>query len=194
MNILDIIRQEHREAAEMLDQAASMEPDDAGLSELADKLELALMMHLEIEEKLFYSRLRDRADESEEKVDVFEGFTEHEVAKHLIALLRSRRKRDELFKAEIQVLGESVKHHVQEEESTIFSLAHELMDETELEDLGTKWERAKQRAMAAPSKGPGRKKASTKAPAGRKKAAASKKTAKKTASKAARGKKTAKRR
>jgi hemerythrin-like domain-containing protein len=42
------------------------------------------------------------------------------------------------------VLSESVKHHVEEEESTVFSLARKLIDKDELEALGVKWERAKQ--------------------------------------------------
>ena len=78
-------------------------------------------------------------------------------------LLQSGRKRDEQFKAELLVLGESVRHHVQEEESKIFAIARELMDEDELEDLGEKWEKAKQRLMSRSSsngrRGSSRKKA-----------------------------------
>src|SRR5580700_2690561 len=105
----------------MLDQAQQLDPDAAGLAQL-----------------------RKRAEEQEQRVDVFEAYTEHEVASHLIAMLKSRRKRDERFKAEIQVLSESVKHHVQEEESTIFALAKKLLTQSELDDLGTKWAKARE--------------------------------------------------
>ncbi len=36
------------------------------------------------------------------------------------------------------MLGESVRHHVQEEKSKIFAIARELMDQDELEDFGRK--------------------------------------------------------
>lgn len=150
VNILDIIKKEHRETSAMLDQAQKMEPDDAGLAELAKRIEWALTTHVEIEERLFYAQLRKRAEEQEQRVDVFEAYTEHEVASHLIELLKSRRKRDERFKAELQVLGESVKHHVQEEESTIFTLAKKLLSSEELDDLGTKWQKARQQLPAEP--------------------------------------------
>ncbi|MGA8535047.1 MAG: hemerythrin domain-containing protein [Candidatus Tumulicola sp.] len=155
MDILSIIKKEHREAAALLDKAVDLDPGAEEMSSLAREIETALTTHLTIEEKLFYARLRDRAKEEEKRVDVFEAYTEHEVARHLIALLKSRRKRDERFKAELQVLSESVKHHVQEEESTVFSIARKLIDKDELDELGAKWEKAKKQMTAkAPRKSP----------------------------------------
>jgi hemerythrin superfamily protein len=145
VDILSIIKQEHRMVSAMLDEIKSCEPDDHRIDELARTIEKELSAHLAIEERLFYSELRDRAQDEDERVDMFEAYTEHEVAKHLMELLRSGRKRDEEFKAELLVLGESVKHHVQEEESKVFAIARELMDEDELEDLGEEWEKVKQR-------------------------------------------------
>lgn len=149
MDILDVIKKEHREAAAMLDQAQKCEPGDQKMVELAKRIEYALSTHVQIEERLFYSRLRKGAEEEEQLVDVYEAYTEHDVAAHLIALLKSGRKPDEKFKAEVQVLGESIKHHVKEEESTVFAIARKLLDEDERNDLGEKWARARQRLDAA---------------------------------------------
>ena len=154
MSILDIIKGEHRDATAMLDEAQKLEPDDARMADLAKRIEHALSTHVEIEERLFYGQLRKRAEEQEQRVELFEAYTEHEVASHLIALLKSRRKRDERFKAELQVLGENIKHHVREEESTIFALAKKLMTQAELDDLGVKWEKARQQLPAEPAKQP----------------------------------------
>ena len=145
MDILSVIKAEHREVASMLDEAKDLDPGDQRLAELAKEIESALTVHATLEEKLFYAQLKSRAEEGDDKVDVFEAYTEHDVVKHLIALLQSTRRRDERFKAELQVLGESVKHHVSEEESTIFGLARQLLDRDELEELGEKWQRAKGR-------------------------------------------------
>jgi hemerythrin-like domain-containing protein len=150
VSILEVIKKEHRAAAAMLDEAQKLDPDAADLADLAKRIEWALTTHVEIEERLFYAQLKKRAEEQEQRVDVFEAYTEHEVASHLIALLKSRRKRDERFKAELQVLGESIKHHVQEEESTIFALARTLLTQAELDELGLKWQKAREQLPAEP--------------------------------------------
>src|SRR5581483_10789391 len=153
MDILSIIKSEHREVSALFDKAQKCEPGDDQLRELASKIEQKLTLHLSIEERLFYSTLRDRAQDDEEKVDVFEAYTEHEVAKHLMTMLKSGRRNNDRFKAELQVLGESVKHHVQEEESTVFGVAREVLDREELDELGKKWEAAKNRALAKHTNG-----------------------------------------
>jgi len=145
MDILDVIKKEHRQAASLIDQAESCEPGDPKLFDLAKQLEYALSTHVQIEERLFYSRLRKDAKDEEELVDVYEAYTEHDVAAHLIDLLKSGRKPDEKFKAELQVLGESVKHHVKEEESNVFAIARRLVSTNERAELGEKWTRARQR-------------------------------------------------
>jgi len=190
VNVLDIIKKEHREAAALLDQVEKLEPGNAKMMELARKIEAALTTHVQIEEKLFYARIRASAEEDDQRVDIFEAYTEHEVASHLIELLKSGRRRDDaLFKAELQVLGESIKHHVQEEESTVFALAHDLLGREELEAIGQKWEKARQKMPPTPA---GERKATAKKSSSRKTPAratpsratsARKSTAKKTAKK-----------
>lgn len=166
VDILDIIKQEHSDVSKKLAQASKCEPGDARLYDLVAEIQHALSTHVKIEERLLYSKLRDRAEDEEERVDVYEAFTEHDVADHVLQLLRSGRKPDEKFKAEVEVLGESVKHHVKEEESKIFGIAREILDPAERESLGEQWARARKRADAKPA--PGRRsarKATAKAPA-----------------------------
>ena len=161
MDVLALLKQDHKMVANLIDQVQECEPGDERLRELGEEMAQALTVHAAIEEKFFYPELRDRAEEDEERVDVFEAFTEHDVVKHLIGLLKSSRRNDEQFKAELQVLGENVKHHVKEEESTIFSLAREVLEPEELEQLGEEMETAKQRMMRGAAKSNGRKKKAT---------------------------------
>jgi hemerythrin superfamily protein len=170
LDVLDIIKKEHREVSALFDEAKKCEPGDKRLDELTREIETKLSTHLAIEERLFYARLRDRAEEADERVDVFEAYTEHAAARSLMEMINSGRKPDERFKAELQVLGENVAHHVKEEESTVFGLARKLIERDEREELGEKWEAAKKRADAAPARG-------ARGPA-RKKTGASKKTQK----------------
>jgi hemerythrin superfamily protein len=177
VDVLSLLHKDHEAVGSLLDKALECDPDDDQLHDLAKQIEQALTVHAAIEEKYFYPILQKRAEETEETVDVFEAYTEHDLIKRLIALLQSGRQPDEQFKAEVQVLSENVKHHVKEEESTIFSLARDLMEIEEREELGAKMERAKQRMLnaqestgpkpsakttlkkAPPSKAPARKKA-----------------------------------
>lgn len=146
MDVLSVIKKEHREVAALFDEAEKCDAGDVRLHELAKEIATKLSTHLAIEERLFYAKLKARSDEEDDKVDVFEAYTEHSGAKTLMEMLKSGRKPDEQFKAEVQVLGENVKHHVKEEESKVFDLARHLLEDHELEEIGEAWEKAKQRA------------------------------------------------
>jgi hemerythrin superfamily protein len=148
VDVLSLLKQDHRTVSALLDEAVKCEPGDERLEELAEQIESALTVHAAIEEKYFYPELRERAQDNEDTVDVFEAYTEHDLVKRLIALLQSGRQPDEQFKAEVQVLGENVKHHVKEEESTIFKIAREVLEDDELEELGETMAAAKERMMS----------------------------------------------
>lgn len=167
MDVLSIIKQEHRDTAALLDQVEDIDPGDQRLMSIAREVEQKLSTHLAIEERLFYNELRRRAEEAEQTVDLFEAFTEHAVAKQLMQMLSGGRKPDERFKAELQVLGESVKHHVQEEESTVFGIARKLLGSEELGAIGEAWERARKRGQSQTSRAgsAARKKTARKTPA-----------------------------
>jgi hemerythrin superfamily protein len=163
VDVLDLLKQDHQKVSGLIQQVQQVEPDDERVQELSEQIVQELTIHSALEEAMFYPLLRDRAEEAEERVDVFEAFTEHDVVKHLISLLQGRRTNAELFKAELQVLGESVKHHVKEEESTIFTLARELLDDEEREELGEQVQTEKERLMTSGARSRGRKKTTARA-------------------------------
>lgn len=149
MNVLEIIKQEHRDVGALIDAADKVEPDDERLRELAEQIATKLTEHLAIEERLFYAKLKERAEETDERVDVFEAYTEHAAARSLMDMLNAKRQPDEKFKAELQVLGENVKHHVKEEESKVFAVARDYLTADELEAIGEAWEKAKARKASS---------------------------------------------
>jgi hemerythrin-like domain-containing protein len=149
LDILDVIKKEHREVAVMLDEVEKCEPGDQRLVTLAKSIEYSLSTHVKIEERLFYSRLKGGAEGEDQLIDMYEAYTEHNVADHVLQLLKRARKPDEKFKAELQVLGEGVKHHVREEESTVFKIARQLLSQDERNKLGDDWAKARQRLDAA---------------------------------------------
>ncbi len=129
----------------MLDEVEECDPGEKKLLSLAKSIEYSLSTHVKIEERLFYSRLKGDAEGEDQLVDMYEAYTEHDVADHVLQLLKKGRKPDEKFKAELQVLGESVKHHVKEEESTVFKIARQLLTQDERNKLGDDWVKARQR-------------------------------------------------
>jgi hemerythrin superfamily protein len=76
-----------------------------------------LTVHTKLEEEIFYPAVRkaikDAAVMDEAKV-------EHEGAKNLIAQLKSMQPGDDLYDAKFTVLGESVNHHIKEEQNEMF--------------------------------------------------------------------------
>ena len=143
MDLLTLLKKDHDGIGEMLDQIADCKAGDERLDRLAESIEKRLTVHAAIEEKIFYPALRDQAKPGEETIDVFEAYTEHDVIKHLIDLLQQEGRRDEAFLAGLQVLAESVKHHVKEEEKTIFALAKKRLDGERLDEMGMQAEQMK---------------------------------------------------
>jgi len=76
-----------------------------------------LTVHTKIEEEIFYPAAR-KAIKDVDLMD--EAKVEHAGAKELIAQLESMQPGDELYDAKFTVLGESVNHHIREEQNEMF--------------------------------------------------------------------------
>jgi hemerythrin superfamily protein len=88
--------------------------------EIAREICTQLTVHAQIEEEIFYPRLR----QAFKKTDLLaEAEVEHATAKELIAQIESASAPDEQFDARVKVLGEYIDHHVKEERNEIFPKA-----------------------------------------------------------------------
>jgi hemerythrin-like domain-containing protein len=94
-----------------------LEQDHARKAELAQKICLALKVHAQIEEEIFYPRARE-ATKDNDLID--EAVVEHATVKNLIAEIESMEVGEDLYDAKIRVLGEMVKQHIKEEEEELF--------------------------------------------------------------------------
>ena len=56
MNLLDILKQEHRTVEALFDEVQSCEPGDSRIDDLANTIEGELSAHLQLEEKLVLPR------------------------------------------------------------------------------------------------------------------------------------------
>ena len=140
---ITLLKQDHREVEGWFDEYEQLEADAEKL-ELFGKIALALKVHTQIEEEIFYPE--ERADVEEDMLD--EAYVEHDGAKKLIAEIEAMQPGDEYYDAKVKVLGEYIKHHVKEEEQPggIFSQAKR--GDEDLEAMGERMKARKEELMA----------------------------------------------
>jgi len=132
VSAIDLLEEDHQEVDGFFDEYETLE--DAGEKErMALKICLALTVHTQIEEEIFYPAIREAIDKSE-LID--EAIVEHASAKQLIAEIEEMDPADELYDAKVKVLGEQVRHHIEEEEDKLFPEIES--SELNLEALGKK--------------------------------------------------------
>lgn len=140
---LDILASDHKKVIKMFDEFQQMkednDPDEEAKQLLVEVACAELTIHTQVEEELFYPTLRDAIND----MDLLdEAEVEHASAKHLITELAAMEPEDDLYDAKFSVLGEYVKHHIQEEEKQIFPKAKKA--EIDLDGLGDEIRQRKQ--------------------------------------------------
>ena len=117
-----LLKEDHREA-EKLFKEFEQAKGDGRKEKLAHQICLALSVHFELEEAIFYPACEGTVDEDELK----EGYVEHDAAKLMVAEIEAAEEgtEDEFFDTKVHVLSEEIEHHIKEEEGPggIFSQA-----------------------------------------------------------------------
>jgi len=146
-NALNLLKNDHEEVSRLFDEYEDRKDDaDAATKiEIAESICLALVVHAQIEEELFYPAVR-KADDAGDLLD--EAIVEHQTLKDLIAQLQDETPGEALYDAKVKVLGEYVQHHVGEEEKEIFAKAKSA--DIDLDALGLKMKARKEELMQGP--------------------------------------------
>jgi hemerythrin superfamily protein len=135
MNAVKMLKQQHREVEKLFksfEAAKSADRRRKVFEEIGD----ALAVHASIEERHFYPGVKKRQTED----ILLESVEEHLEIKRVIADLLHMDPQDDSFEAKVKVLQEDVEHHVEEEEGELFPKVEKLIDEEELEAIGTAME------------------------------------------------------
>lgn len=149
MNAFELLKSDHEKVAGILEKIeGTTERALKTREELFTQLKRELDIHAAIEEEIFYPVL-EKADESRDIT--LEAFEEHRLVKQLLGELESGSKDDETWTAKFTVLKENIEHHVEEEEGEMFKQARKVLSKEEIEELGTRMQKAKgeQKAAAA---------------------------------------------
>ena len=140
---ISLLKKDHREVDHMFDEYEQLEEDNEKL-ELFQKIALALKVHTQIEEEIFYPE--ERGDVEDDMLD--EALVEHDGAKKLIAEIEAMKPSDDLYDAKVKVLGEYIKHHVKEEEQPGGIFAQAKKGDEDLDAMGERLQARKQELMA----------------------------------------------
>lgn len=142
VDAIKLLKDDHKEVRGYFEQYENLE-GDAEKQALADKICLALTVHAQIEEEIYYPATREAIDD-DDLLD--EAEVEHASAKQLIAEIQAMKAGDRLFDAKVTVLGEYVEHHVQEEEKEMFPESRD--SDLDLKSLGEQLAARKAELMA----------------------------------------------
>lgn len=144
-----LLKDDHRQVERLL---ARTKRPGADLDALAVSIAQALLVHTEIEEKVFYPAARERAQATSsvalEKLTA-EARREHGIVKGMLQQLSGARGKIPALKRVLWRLEKTVLIHVQEEERLVFPLVRRAFDERELQQLGRQMEEIKAHRPAA---------------------------------------------
>jgi hemerythrin-like domain-containing protein len=113
---------------------------------IAEEVLVELEVHAQLEENIFYPAVNEETDEGPELVK--ESMAEHETMKNLIKQLRAMGSHSRGFDAKFRELLQNVEHHVEEEETEMFPLAEEELEE-DMKDLRDEMQELKAQILAS---------------------------------------------
>jgi len=149
MDAITLLKDDHRTVEELFKRfERAGDAAHAEKRELVGRIVEALSKHAAIEEQLFYPVTRETVPEVRDLA--LESLEEHHVVKWVLSELDGMDPAAERYDAKVTVLIETVRHHVEEEESDYFPKVRDELGTAALERLGEALQSAKQGAPTHP--------------------------------------------
>ncbi len=128
-----ILKKDHREAEALFKRLKETKSPSARRRQTLDKLEAALTLHMQIEEKVLYPAVKELLGEE----PVTEADTEHTLGRD--GLRKMRQFVDQPgFGAACEMTLAGIKHHVKEEETEMFPKFKKRVSRDDLAEMGDK--------------------------------------------------------
>ena len=149
MDIFDRIKHDHDTLRDLLERIE--DPDKASGEKdsrraVFDEFQRELWAHGKVEEAVFYAALAKHRDA---KAETMEGLNEHHMINGLAEELNAMPADSGAWTAKMQVLGELLRHHLDEEEDELFEEAREALADERADELGRLYDERKEHALAA---------------------------------------------
>ena len=147
---LDLLKQDHAKVEKAFKDFEKMDREDTeGCQNLIRVVCEDLKVHTTLEEEIVYPAVREAIDDE----DIMnEASVEHETAKMLIEQLENMQADDPNYYATFTVLGEYVRHHIEEEESEMFPQARK--SDLDLKSLAEQVRQRKQELVGESEQAP----------------------------------------
>src|SRR5215212_2309174 len=150
-DVIDFLDHDHREVEQMFSELESLRgaTDDESLSrrkDLVDQVTIELVRHSVAEEVLVYPRVEEKVSKEEAE----HAREEHAEAEKTMARLEKLDPDDDGFDDELAELMREIRHHIDEEEGTMFAHMRQVIDPDELRKLGSAVEAFKKVAPTRP--------------------------------------------
>ena len=129
--IYDILKAEHRQVADLTQQAMRDSSKESFL-----KIKAKLDPHIMGEEKLFYPLLEQK---SELRELVNHAYEEHNEIRSVSSELESMDPSSSNWVSKLKELDETVSHHVEEEENKVFPEAQRVMSEDKAQQIAQQY-------------------------------------------------------
>jgi hemerythrin superfamily protein len=144
MDAVELLKEDHKKVKQLLTEAKETE-DRKEQRRLFKEIKTELDTHARIEESIFYPAV---AEHEELKETILESIEEHKQVKTLLREMSRLGSTSEKFKAKLKVLADNVEHHAEEEEEQVlFPKVRQLMNSSELQELGEELEAAKHKRL-----------------------------------------------
>ncbi len=144
-----LLKNDHKTVEKLFKQFEGLGPNAVKTKrKVVDQIIEELSVHAAVEEQWFYPAVRTQVPDLED--DVLEGLEEHHIVKWTLDELKDLPADAERFDAKVTVLIESVRHHVEEEETEIFPDVRKALGRKALQELGDQLEKAKTVAPTKP--------------------------------------------
>src|SRR5688572_24449985 len=116
--VVEMLKEDHEKVKGLFEDFKEAKgKEKAGIAKTALQ---ELEVHADLEERLIYPAIREEIDADDQMNEAVE---EHHLVHVLIRELKKLKPSDERFEAKFNVLGELVKHHIEEEEGEILPQA-----------------------------------------------------------------------
>lgn len=146
---ITLLREDHRAVEKLFKSFEKAGPNAVKTkARLVQEMIRELTIHASIEEQIFYPTVRQ--DAADLNASVLEALEEHHVVKWLLSELDGLDPSTERFNAKVSVLMESARHHVREEEGSLFPAVRDELSRKALMDMGEALAAAKKGAPTKP--------------------------------------------
>ncbi|HAR63420.1 MAG: hypothetical protein DKM50_09595 [Candidatus Margulisiibacteriota bacterium] len=143
-NIFDQLKADHAIVINIFDQLKNLpETEKRFRQRLFSSLQKELLMHMKIEEKIFYQALTKNEIAYGETLKAFE---EHHAAQFLLDELDQKPIDADAWYPQLSVLRDLIEHHIKVEESRIFEIAKNILSTQQINDMGSIFFNSRERA------------------------------------------------